>query len=771
MKTFLRILILTVCLIVLGFLLFFPGYFFISKPKYKGSLSLERLQGEVKIITDRWGVSHIFAENEADVFFACGFIHANERMWQMDITRRAGYGRLSELFGEALLERDKYARLMGLKEAALRDYEKMPADMKAFLASYCRGINAWLDSRKWKWPPEFTLLRYRPEPWIPMDSLIIKQVMALLLSTDFPSEAVRSNLIYRAGQERALQILEEGVVAPSFQVEKTSLARLMDLVYPQQSNNWILSGDRTVTGKPLLANDPHLEINVPPVWYEIHLQCPSLNVIGVSLPGLPWVIIGHNDHIAWGLSNSTVDSQDLYIEKFNETRDMYWEKGGWMPLVRKEEVIHIQGKKEPERLEVLWTARGPVISPHIIESENPISLKWTIHEGNRVFDAVYLLNKAKNWDDFSAALSLFDSPSQIFGYADKNNNIGYYLGGKIPIRSEESALYPFPSWREGGAWQGYLEEEQKPNLYNPEDGMIITANQNVLPDDYPFYVSRDWDAPFRAERIKELLLQTEKHSVSSLRSIQADVYSKKGETFYPFILDISGATGKLQQALDILRDWDLHMDGGSAPALYATFMNFLPEEIFRDELGDDFRSFDFFFRRKMAGTLRVLSDTDSIWFDNRETPERENREDAIKSALLRAYNRLDWLYGSSDEWDWNKINAVRYQHPLGRFFLFRFFNPGTHPSNGNAFTVKVNYVTPHKTSWSASYRQIVDLSDWDNSLCVISSGQSGHFMSRFYDNQARLWLGEDYHPMVFSQEGIDKNAMGTLLLKPRKRKD
>jgi penicillin amidase len=771
MKTFLKKLALVICLIILGFLLFFPGYFFFSKPKYKGKVSLERLQGEVKIITDRWGVPHIYAENETDIFFACGYIHANERMWQMDLTRRSGYGRLSELFGESLIERDKYVRVMGLKEAALRDYEKIPAEVKDILVAYSQGVNAWLDSRKWKWPPEFSLLRYRPEPWSPMDSLIIKQVMAMLLSTDFPSEVVRSNLVYRVGQDRALQILEEGVEPPSFQAEKASLSRLMDIVYPQQSNNWVLSGDRTISGKPLLANDPHLEINLPPVWYEMHLQCPSINVIGVTIPGLPWVIIGHNDAIAWGVSNSTVDVQDLYIEKFNEARDMYWEKDGWESLTKKEEVILIKGSKEPERLEVLWTSRGPVISPHIVESVNPISLKWTSHEGDRVVEAGYLLNKAKNWDDFAAALSLFDTPSQNFGYADKNNNIGYYLGGKIPLRNKEAALFPFPSWRGGGDWQGYLEENQKPNLYNPEDGMIITANQNILPDDFPFYVSVDWDAPFRARRIKELLLQTEKHSVLSLRSLQGDVYSKKGELFYPFIRQITGATGKLKQALDILQDWDLQMDAGNAPALYATFMNYLPEEIFQDELGEDFRSFDAFFRRKMAGTLRILSDPDSLWFDNRETPDIEKREDVIKHALLTAYNRLDWLHGSSDNWDWSEINAIRYQHPLGRIFLFRFFNLDSHPSNGNAFTVKVNYVTPHKTSWSASYRQIIDLSDWDKSICVITSGQSGHFMSRFYDNQAPLWLGGEYHPMIFTREGVEQNSAGTLLLKPPKRKE
>lgn len=770
MKLFFKKSVFVILLIILGFLLFFPGYFFFSKPKYKGKESLKGLREEVEIITDRWGVPHIYAANETDLFFACGYIHANERMWQMDLTRRMGFGRLSELFGEALLKRDKYARVMGLKEATMRDYARISSEVKDILIAYSQGVNAWLNSRQWKWPPEFSILRYRPEPWKPIDTLIIKQVMAMLLSTDFPSEVVRSNLIYRLGHDKALQILEEGVEAPSFETGKASLSRLMDIVYPQQSNNWILSGDRTVSGKPLLANDPHLEINLPPVWYEVHLHCPSFNVIGVTIPGLPWVIIGHNDDIAWGVSNSAIDAQDLFIEKFNETQDMYWEKDEWKPLMRKEEVILIKGRKEPERLEVLWTSRGPVISPHVIDSENPISLKWTIHEGDRAVEAGYLLNKAKNWDDFARALSLFDSPSQNFGYADRNNNIGNYLAGKIPLRTKEAALFPFPSWREGGNWQGYLEENQKPIQYNPETGMIITANQKILPEDFPFYVSVDWDAPFRANRIRELLQQKEKHSVSSIQSLQGDIHSKKGELFFPLIRQIVGTTGKLEQALDILQNWDLQMNAGNAPALYATFMNYLPEEIFQDELGEDFRSFDFLFRRKMAGTLRILSDPDSLWFDNKGTPEIENREDVIKSALLKAYNRLDWSHGSPDNWDWSKMNAIRYKHPLGRIFLFRFFNLGSRPSSGNAFTVKVNYVTPQKTSWSSSYRQIIDLSDWDDSKCVITSGQSGHFMSRFYDNQVSLWLGGEYHPMIFSQERVEQNASGTLFLKPPKRK-
>jgi penicillin amidase len=770
MKSFFKKTVLFLLVVVMGFLVFFPSYFFLSKPKHGGKISLDGLVGEVKIITDVWGVPHIYAENEEDLFFACGFIHASERMWQMDLTRRIGFGRLAELFGRAVLKRDKFVRVMGLKEAAKKDLTEISPQMKDLLYAYSRGINSWLNTRKGKWAPEFFIMRYRPEPWSPLDTIIIKQVMAMLLCTDYPSEVVRANLINRLGPEKAREILEKDVETPSFVTATSSLSGFLDVAFPQQSNGWVIAGEWTESGKPLLANDPHLEINLPPVWYEMHLVCPTLNAIGVTIPGVPWIIIGHNDFITWGVTNSTVDTQDLYLERFNRSGDMYWDKGEWEPLMKTEELIRVKGKEEPERLEVLWTSRGPVLSPHIITSQNPMSLKWTIFEEERTFDAYHLLNKSRNWEDFSAALSLFDSPSQNFVYADKNGNIGSYLGGKIPLRSKEAALFPYPSWQNGGDWQGYLEEEEKPNLFNPEEGMIITANDRIVPEDFPHYLGVDWDAPFRAERIKELLIQRDKHSVKSLQAIQNDVFSKKGELILPLLRQIEGAEGRLKEALDMLHNWDLYMDSGREPALYFTLMNILHEEVFQDELKEDFQSFDFLFRRKEAGILRILSDPYAYWFDDKETDETESREDILKRALQRAFRRLDWLYGSPDNWDWSEMNAVRFQHVLGRKFLFRFFNRGSFPSGGAPFTVKVNYRTSQKTSWSASYRQIIDLSDWDRSVCVITSGQSGHFMSRFYDNQVKTWLSGEFHPMIFSQENVERNEFRTRKLIPRKKR-
>lgn len=771
MRKFFIPIITTFLFVILGFIFFFFFHFYHSKPKISGKISVEGLISDVRIATDEWGVPHVFAQNEKDLFFACGYVHASERMWQMDITRRAGFGQLSEIVGQDTLDRDRIIRNLGLKEAAVKDFEMMSSPMKELLYAYCAGINSWLDSRKFNWPPEFLILRYRPRPWNPLDSLIVKQLMSLLLCVDYPSEVVRGNLAERLGSQKALQILEKEVKKLPSVTEKGSLANWKKTFFSSGSNNWVVDGNRSETGMPLLANDPHLEISLPPIWYEIHLNCLSINAVGVSLPGVPLVIIGHNDSIAWGITNSAVDAQDLYMEKLNSSQDMYLEGDEWKPLRKKEELIRVKGQVNPERMEIDWTARGPIITPRIIEADTPFSLSWTIYEGGEAFEGFYLLNKAKTWPDFSEALKCFNSPSQNFVYADKEGNIGYYLSGRIPLRKEEAALFPFPGWLEEGKWQGFLEENKKPNLFNPEEGFIVTANNRIAPNDYPHYLSVDWDAPFRAERIKELLLQRKKHSVDSFQKIQNDIFSKKGELFFPFVKKIKANRGDLKKALDIIKNWDLLMTSGKEPAIYKVFMNKLAEEVFKDELGDDFQSFDILFRRKEAGLLRILADSGSLWFDKKDTDMIEKREDILKLSLERAYEWLDKEYGSPDNWDWMTLHSIRFEHALGRIPYFRFFNRGPFPVSGDAFTVRASYSPGFKTTYGASYRQIVDLSDWDKSICVLTSGQSGHFLSRYYDDQIPLWLVGQYHPMLFGNEKVKESTRDILILKPEKEKE
>lgn len=766
MKKLLKIAVFSLLSLVLGFFLFLFFLLYNSLPKTKGKVSLKGLKAEVEIIRDSWGVPHIYGQNEKDLFFACGYVHAQDRMWQMELTRRAGFGRLSEIFGERTLERDKYLRALGLEEAVQKDFDNLTPEMKDLLLAYSRGINSWMDSRKFDWPPEFLILGYRPYPWDMKDSLVIKEMMALLLSVDYQSELGRAKLIKKFGPEKALQILEEGVELPSYDMKEGTLPEWLESQNFRGSNGWVLSGQRTESGKPLLANDPHLEISLPSIWYEIHLHCPSLNVIGVSFPGIPIIAIGHNDSIAWGVTSSFADVQDLCIEKLNSSQDMYLDSEGWKPILKKEEKIRVKGRKEAEILEVLWTEQGPIISPHIVSSATPFSLRWTNYKGGRAAESFYLLNKAQTWHEFVKAMVLFDSPSQNFIYADKEGNIGYYLNGKIPRRSKEAALFPFPGWMEEGKWQGFLEKDEKPTLYNPPEGFIVNANNKIVPDGYPHYVSSNWLVSFRAARIKELLLQRDKHSVESLKEIQNDVFTKEGELLLPYIMEMNVSGGNIEKAQEILRNWDSRVSSGKAAALYKIFMDIFQEEVFRDDLGEDFESYKTLFKDRQAGLFRIIAEPLSPWFDKKETQAVETRGDIIKMSLEKAYDWLQKRYGSPDSWDWMRINPIRFRHSLGEVPLLKFFNRGPFFMKGDEHTVRVFFLTEAKQYWGASYRQVIDLSDFRNSVCVLTSGESGHFLSKYYDDQIPLWLEGQYHSMLFYPDDIKANASETLTLRP-----
>ncbi len=766
MKKILGLTLLSIFIFIAGFVFFLFLHFHLSKPKIKGEAAFQDLINPVRIVTDEWGVPHIFASNEEDLFFACGFIHAKERMWQMDLLRRTGSGRLSEILGKTALNQDKILRNFGLKEAILKDYGKLSTKIKDLLLFYCRGVNEWMKIQKYRWPPEYILLRCRPEPWTPLDTLAIKQVMALLLCVDYASEAMRGNLVQRVGSEKALEILEEDIVSLPPELRNLSQLELRNFPEFQGSNNWVISGGKTDSKRPLLANDPHLEINVPPIWFEIHLKSPTIDVTGVSLPGAPYVIIGHNDSIAWGITNSAADVQDLYIERLNDSKDMYLDEDGWKPLLKRVELIKIKGKNKPEKLEVLWTSRGPILTPQVIKSEESLSMQWVIYEGGQTADALYLLNKAQSWEDFTEAVKLLDAPSQNYIYGDREGNIGYYLSGKIPLREKEAALFPYPAWKEEGRWQGFLAEEDKPHVLNPQEQTIVTANQDIAPEDYPYYISVDWDAPFRADRVRELLEQRESHSVESLMKIQGDIFNKKAELFLSFLKDIESEEQSTRNGFSLLENWDKQMGGGAAPALFNVFLEVLSREVFSDELGENYESFIKRTRRKRAGLLRIMSSPESSWWDDKNTAETETWEIIIKRSMKKAYDSMTEKKGPQEMWDWEDMHALNYQHILGQVPLFKFFNSGKFPISGDRFTVKATFSENYETTHGASCRLIMDLSDWTNSVSVLTSGQSGHFLSRFYDDQISLWLEGLYHPMLYRSEDIESSSKGIWILRP-----
>ena len=590
--------------------------------------------------------------------------------------------------------------------------------------------------------------------------------MALLLCVDYTSEALRGNLVQRFGSEKALEILEEDIVA--LPVELTNLSQIEMIQSPefQGSNSWVISGDKTGSKNPLLANDPHLEISVPPIWFEIHLKCPTIDATGVSLPGAPFVMIGHNESIAWGITNSAADVQDLYIEKLNDSEDMYLDVDGWKPLLKKVELIKIKGQREPERFEVLWTSRGPIVTPTVLQSEMTLSLRWVIYEGGQTAEAFYRINRAQSWEDFSDAIKLMDAPSQNFIYGDTEGNIGYYLSGKIPLRERESALFPYPAWKEEGKWQGFLAEENKPTVFNPQEQSIVTANHNITPVDYPFYISMDWDVPYRADRVKELLEQRESHSIESFMQIQNDIFNKKAEIFLSYLRDIESVEESSQKGFALLKRWDMQMGKGAEPALYNVFLEVLSRNVFSDELEEDYLSFNQKTRRKQAGLLRLMSSPESSWWDDINTPEVETWKDMINKSMKDAYESLTDKKGTLEEWDWEDMHSLKFQHVLGQVPLFSFFNSGRFPVSGDRFTVKASFSENYETTHGASYRLIVDLSDWTNSVCVLTSGQSGHFLSSHYDDQISLWLDGLYHPMLYRPEDIESSSRGIWVLRP-----
>jgi len=767
----LKYFLLIIVFLILGAMIFIYLTFRMSLPSTEGVKKIEGLQSEVSISWDRWGVPHIKAENENDLFFAVGYVQAQQRMWQMEVFRRTATGRLAEILGKAGIRYDTQVRVLGLPVAIEKDYEKMSEEMKQLAGAYARGVNAWLKEKKWNWPPEFMILRIRPEPWRVEDSLSIKQVLALSLAADFTTEISRMKLIKRAGQ-KAVELMEPGIdflPHPEAKMDFLHLGWKQEEIV-QGSNNWVVSGKLSQTGKPLLANDPHLRISVPPIWMEMSLECPGLKVAGVTIPGMPLIVIGHNQKIAWGVTNSYADVQDLYIEKIEWKDNTYLRNGVWKPLSSRREVINVRGRNRPDVMEVLWTDDGPVLTPFILTCELPMSLRWTIYEGDRTFEGLYLINRAGDWQEFCQGARLFENPSQNFVYADVEGNIGYYLSGKIPIRKKETAVYPYPGWERDCEWQGYLREEDKPNLFNPDKGYIVTANSSILPQGYEPYISFDWLTPDRKDRIEELLDARNDHSVDSFIKIQNDVLSRRAGRVLKILREIKLTDPVAEDARKILVQWSGEITGGLAPALFEVFWKKLEELTFSDDFTLEYEDTSSYFKAKEAGLEKILDNADSLWFDRKDTKEKENRDEIIEKALIASVKELrKKVSGNREKWDWAKIHSLKYQHLLGKKKLLSFLNCGEYPMIGDATTVRASLSEDGwKTTVGSSCRLIIDLSDLDNSLAVITSGESGHFLSKHYRDQISLYLNSLYHPFSFSAEAVKKVEERALKLVPKK---
>ncbi|NOX61741.1 MAG: penicillin acylase family protein [Chloroflexi bacterium] len=777
-------------------------------PQVDGQLQLAGLQDEVTVIRDKRGVPHIYASNAHDLFMAQGFIHAQDRFWQMEFWRRIGMGRLSELFGPASLEQDRFLRTLGLVPVAQMTFDALDADTKAALEAYAGGVNAYIEQNSDRLPLEFRVLgltgvNFTPEPWTPINTLTWLTLMSFELGGNYRGELRRAQLMDRFGETWMRELMDipydqerPSIVSQDIDWRKLNLdaaisaSASLSLASGEGigSNNWVVSGDLTDTGAPILANDPHLSIQMPSIWYENGLHCQPVgadcpyNVVGFSFASAPGVIIGHNDAIAWGVTNVGPDVQDLYVEKLNpENPNQYLVNGEWRDIMWREELIYVAGQEEPERLIVRETRHGPIINDLAPGSASdwtygwqPLALQWTALGVNRVAQSVLLLNQARDWESFRRALTYWDAPSQNFIYADREGNIGYQMPGLIPLRVQGDGGLPVPGWNDDYAWTGFIPFDELPRTFNPPEGYIVTANNQVVGPDYPYLISKEWAPGYRAQRIVDLIESADVLSVETMKQIQGDNANLVAGEVIPYLRDAPLERPDVAAQRDKLLAWDLQQDPDSAEAaFYEAFYYHLIPLILEDELGDLTPGYGSSSKRFLVD---IIDKPESHWWDDVSTPQRETRDQILAKALGAAYDDLSERLGPDPEkWRWGDLHTATFRNQtLGQSGIApieAIFNRGPQEVGGgnaivNATAWGGKEPNPFEVVWLPSLRMIVDMADLSRSLAINTTGQSGHPYHPHYDDQIEMWAAVQYAPMLWRRDQVEADAEGTLILTP-----
>jgi len=792
MRMIARIVLIVVVVVVIVAV---GGYVYVrqSLPKLDGTVAVAGLERPVKITRDGEGVPHIMANSAADAYFGLGYAHAQDRLWQMEASRRIGAGRLSEILGTDAIDFDKFLRTLGVYGHAERTYPNLGAEARTTLDAYSAGVNAFLAAHKGPWPPEFIILSHTPEPWRPADSLVWLKMMAFKLGGNMSRELQRARMARILPPERIVEFLpafpgDGPVVIPNFAAlyEDLPLAPLGALAsnFSTQgngSNNWVVAGRHTATGKPLLANDPHLGLTAPSIWYLAHLKAPGLNVIGATLPGVPMVILGHNGRIAWGFTNTNPDVQDLFIERLVPgSPDEYETPLGRKRFTVREEVIGVSGGEDVS-ITVRGTRHGPVMSDVFAKAREAapkghvLALSWTaLRDDDLTFQAGVSTMSAGNWTEFLEGLRDYHTPQQNIVYADVAGNIGMIAPGRVPIRHPDNAvsgLMPVPGWEAIYDWSGFIPFDELPRRYNPEAGKIYTANEKIVAPHYPHFLTYDWEPPYRARRIAELLDGRDKHSVDSFRHLQADSFSLMARDLLPLLADTAPTDEETAQALELLVGWDGDMAVGLAePLIFVAWMRELTRLVYADDLRGLFSDY---WDLKGPFLHNVLT-LHGHWCDDVRTEIVENCDQIKARALELAIADLTARYGSSmTRWRWGEAHAARSGHnPFGRVPVLQDIFDITGPAPGGQYTVNRgghsigDEDAPFAAVQGPSLRAIYDLDDLERSLFIHSTGQSGNVLSSRYDSFAERWREVGYVAMVTSEASIARRAIGTLTLTP-----
>ena len=783
-------------------------------PRLNGTVRLPGLDQPVEVLRDKHGIPHIYAQTRTDLFHAQGYVHAQDRLWQMEQNRRIANGTLSELFGESALEADRFSRVVGFRRAAQAEAATLDGETRQVLSAYVAGVNAYIEAHAGRLAAEFNLLRFAPAPWQLEDVLALSKVTAWGQSVNWESELTRLQLLAKLGPMRAAElepdyphknplILEAvgshaatrllstaGLLLNEYEKVKPWVGQPVEGV---GSNSWVVAPRHSVTRRALLANDSHLAVQLPGIWYEIALHCLDFNVSGASLAGTPGVVIGHNEQIAWGLTNALVDLQDLYMEHPHpddpsDQPTRFANGDAWEAATVVEETIYIRRRATPHVERVVITRHGPLISNLIADAAvptMPLALRWVGHLPGQGARAVYKLNQARDWAEFQAALVDWGAPAQNITYADAEGNIGYVLAGMVPLRRHNLGLLPAPGWDGQHEWGGMVPPSELPRLYNPPSGKIVTANHKIVGDDYHHFLGVEFLPGWRAARLEEMLGEKERYSLRDMEEMQLDTVSKFAQLLAPYFAQLNSDDPFVTVALGSLRKWNYRMDADSTAAVvfhYALIL--LLDEIYGnklEELRDDTlgisRSPLFlingFSLRATTRLVELLRDEEqSVWYMDTQSGRQRSRDEVLYRALAEAVRRLRADLGdNARRWNWGRVHQVRYTHPLGSVRLFRsLFNRGPYPVGGDATTPNQTYYSPRLplglVQTSASYRQIYEVGVWDASESVIPTGQSGHPMAEHYADQVTMWLEGVYHAMPWTRTAVEQAARHRLQLRP-----
>ncbi len=772
------------------------------------------LRDKVTVRRDERGIPYIEAKNDEDLYFAQGFVTASDRLWQMDLFRRNARGELAEIFGagpsNSVLEEDKRHRTLGFAQVAEAEAAQASPQVQALVGAYVKGVNAYIATLDGKsLPPEFQLLQYRPRPWTAADSLIIAKNFFEALSSTWRLDIMRESLADLPAEKRAgmlpetspLDVLVVGkddkvsavriaevagglklpqtsandaaALAKDEEAEARSLARLG--LYAEAlaaSNNWVVSGKHTASGKPLLANDPHLAPSAPSIWYMVHLSAPGVRVAGVTAAGLPGVVLGHNDHIVWGFTNVSPDVQDLYLEKFDpQNANRYLTPAGWLDAkIRHEEIKVRKGFTDAatdiQTLDVTVTRHGPIV----LEKEGRrYALRWTALDPklNRG-DANYALNRAHNWNEFTQALRSYIGPMQSMVYADVDGHIGYYAAGVVPIRKSGDGSIPYDGSTDAGEWTSYIPFDKLPQLYDPSSGIIVTANQRIVGRDYPYFLTHSWAQPYRARRIFDLLTQKPKLTAEDFRAIQGDVYSIAGAKFTRESAKIlrgqltSPDDDRLRETIAAFERWDGRLDVDSTVGPIAAQMRIaFRTRIINAALGEA-RARTYGWNNFDTTLDRIISDQPADWLPK----EFKSYADLLRACYADARQALTKTQGADEsKWTWGNMVKARFAHPLAsaplvglQFAIAPFPQSGTGALLGATVNVGA----------SVSMRLIADPGDWDKTQHGIALGESGIPNSPHWTDQLPDWRAVAPHAFPFTESAVAKATRETTVLEPAK---